>query len=158
MIEEGFNLDVWIGELEDSALISKHLFDVELNLYASPDYFSVSPHCLKQPEDLINYACLHMNTNEEVLQWQLVAGEEKQAVETKPSFSSNDFSTLRQLAVDGLGIVLLPDYLCQQQRNDRTLVRGLDEWVGRRVNVNAVYPNRKSMTPKLRAMLNYLSE
>jgi len=158
LIEEGFDLAIRVGDLEDSALISKHLFDVELHLYASPDYLAASPHCLKQPEDLLNHACLHMNANEEVLQWQLVAGEEKQAIETRPSFSSNDFSTLRQLAVDGLGIVLLPDYLCPQQRNDKTLVRVLDEWGGRRVNVNAVYPNRKSMTPKLRAMLNYLSE
>jgi DNA-binding transcriptional LysR family regulator len=46
---------------------------------------------------------------------QLIAGEEKQAVETKPGFSSNYVSTLRQLAVGDMGIALLPDYLCQQQ-------------------------------------------
>lgn len=156
LIEEGFDLAIRVGELEDSSLISKRLFDVELHLYASPDYLIKSPHVLKQPKDLISHSCLHMNANEDVLQWQLVAGEKKQAVETKPALCSNDFSTLRQLAVDHLGIALLPDYLCYQQVKDSSLVRVLDTWVGRKVGVNAVYPNRKSMTPKLRAMLDFL--
>ena len=157
LIEEGFDLAIRVGELEDSALISKRLFDVELHLYASPRYLENSLHVLKQPEDLLQHSCLYMNANEEQLKWQLVANDEKQVVETKPSFSSNDFSTLRQLAIDECGIALLPDYLCQQQIKDKTLVRVLDTWVGRKVNVNAVYPNRKSMTPKLRAMLDFLA-
>jgi len=157
LIEEGFDLAIRVGELEDSALISKRLFDVELHLYASPNYLANSSHALKQPADLLQHSCLHMNANEEQLKWQLVDGEKKQAIETRPSFSSNDFSTLRQLAIDECGIALLPDYLCQQQIKDKTLVRVLDTWVGRRVNVNAVYPNRKSMTPKLRAMLDFLA-
>lgn len=157
LIEEGFDLAIRVGELEDSALIAKRLFDVELHLYASPGYLAASPHILKQPEDLLNYSCLHMNANEEALKWQLVAGEEKQWVEVEPSFSSNDFSTLRQLTIDGFGIALLPDYLCQQQVKGKSLVRVLDTWVGRRVSVNAVYPHRKSMTPKLKAMLDYLA-
>ncbi len=158
LIEEGFDLAIRVGELEDSALISKRLFDVELHLYASPNYLAASPHALKQPEDLLNHSCLHMNANDEQLKWQLVDGEKRQGIETKPSFSSNDFSTLRQLAIDDYGIALLPDYLCQQEVKDKTLVRVLDTWVGRKVNVNAVYPNRKSMTPKLRAMLDFLAD
>jgi DNA-binding transcriptional LysR family regulator len=158
LIEEGFDLAIRVGELEDSALISKRLFDVELHLYASPKYLAASSHILKQPEDLLHHACLYMNANDEILQWQLAAGNKKQAIEIKPSFSSNDFTTLRQLTVDDYGIALLPDYLCQQQVKDKSLVRVLDDWVGRRVKVNAVYPNRKSMTPKLRAMLDYLAE
>ena len=113
LIEEGFDLAIRVGELEDSALISKRLFDVELYLYASPDYLAASPYALKQPEDLLQHFCLHMNANEEQLKWQLVDGEKKQMVKTKPSVRSNDFSTLRQLAIDDCGIALLPDYLCQ---------------------------------------------
>lgn len=156
LIEEGFDLAIRVGELEDSALISKRLFALELHLYTSPSYLAASPHALKQPEDLLNHSCLHMNANEEVLKWQLMAGDERQAIETKASFSSNDFFTLRQLAVDDFGIALLPDYLCLQQVRGKSLVRVLGAWVGRRIDVTAVYPNRKSMTPKLRAMLDFL--
>jgi len=113
LIEEGFDLVIRVGELEDSALISKRLFEVELHLYASPNYLVNSSHMLNQPADLLQHSCLHMNANEEQLKWQLVDGEEKQMVKTKPSFRSNDFSTLRQLAIDDCGIALLPDYLCQ---------------------------------------------
>ena len=81
---------------------------------------------LNQPADLLQHSCLHMNANEEQLKWQLVDGEKKQMVKTKPSFRSNDFSTLRQLTIDDCGIALLPDYLCQQQIKDKTLVRVLD--------------------------------
>ncbi len=156
LIEEGFDLAIRVGELEDSTLISKHLFDVELHLYASPNYLAASPSSIKKPEDLLQHACLHMNANEELLRWQLSSAEQEELITTQASFSTNDFSTLRQLAVDELGIALLPDYLCQQQLKENSLVRVLDGWVGRVVSVNAVYPNRKSMTPKLRAMLDYL--
>ena len=60
------------------------------------------------------------------------------------------------MAVAGSGVALLPEYLCKQAENDKRLVRVLDCWVGRSVSLYAIYPSKRGVTPKVRAMLDYL--
>jgi LysR family transcriptional regulator AphB len=157
LIEEGYDLAIRVGELEDSTLISKRLFDVELHLYASPEYLNNSSSPLLIPSDLVTHSCMLMNAGSEKARWDLNMGNEVQQINLVSSLTCNDFSSLRQLTCDGLGIALLPDYLCIEELKQGKLIRVLEAWAGRRVTVNALYPNRKSMTPKLRAMLDFLN-
>lgn len=156
LIEEGYDLAIRVGELEDSTLISKRLFDVELHLYASPNYLNNHSSPLLTPSDLTTHACMVMNAGSEKSRWELNTDNETQQVSLAPVVTCNDFSSLRQFTCDGLGIALLPDYLCIEELKQGKLIRVLDTWAGKRVTVNALYPNRKSMTPKLRAMLDFL--
>ena len=60
------------------------------------------------------------------------------------------------MAVNGAGITLLPDYLCRSDLNGGRLVRVLETWTGRRLNIYGIYPSRNGITLKVRALLDFL--
>lgn len=158
LVEEGFDLAIRVGELEDSSLISKPLFELKLHLYASPDYLAGTQQGITALADLTSHHCLYMNASNDKARWFLQSQDEKRELDFQPIISCNDFSSLFQLTCDGLGVALLPDYLCTEALQQGRLIKVLPQWQGKSVAVNAIYPSRKSMTPKLRAMLDFLSQ
>ncbi len=160
LIEEGFDLAIRVGPSPDSNLISKRLCSVNLHLYASPQYLTKSQakKTLKIPQDLAQHNCLFMSAAAPKQRWQLTVDNQKKYVDINAAFISDDFNVLHQMAVDHMGIALLPDYLCANQLKEKNLVRVLDGCVGNSIDIYAVYASRKGVTPKLRVLLDYLAD
>lgn len=161
LIEEGYDVALRVGELQDSNLVAKKLCSRELHLYASPDYLqsmNLSGNKLKSPEQLSALSCLMMQGLGKKNQWKLINGKEEHQVTIKPEFYSDDFSVLRQLAQDGAGVTVLPDYICQEAINQGLLLRILPQWLYKDVEIYALYPSHKGSTPKLRALIEYLTQ
>ncbi len=160
LIEEGFDLAIRVGPSPDSNLISKRLCSVNLHLYASPQYLrqSSAKKTLKTPADLAQHNCLFMSASEPKPRWQLTIDNQKKYIDINPHFISDDFNVLLQMAVDNLGIALLPDYICRDKLKEKKLVRVLDVCGGNSLDVYAVHTSRKGVTPKLRVLLDYLAD
>lgn len=158
IIEEGFDLAIRVGPSPDSSLISRKLCSVDLHLYASQQYLTgnIANAPLKQAEDLKQHNCLFMSDSSHKQRWQLFEDGKQHHVEFEASFISDDFSVIYQQVLNGLGIALLPDYMCEQALKDNKVQRVLDNLVGRSVDIYAVYASRKGVTPKLRVFLDYL--
>ena len=157
IIEEGFDIVIRVGESPDSNMISKKLNSVAMHLYASKHYLAAInsfDNDIKCIEDLAQHPCLHMDAVEPRARWQLFDGEREQYVNIQPDITANDFYTLASLAEHGLGIALLPDYLAE---GNGTLAKVLPHCVGRHVNLYAIYPSRKGVTPKLRVFIDFLT-
>jgi len=158
LIEEGFDVVIRVGESPDSSLISKFLCSQELRFYCAPSYLKEAPAVLLKPDDLLDHQCLFMNAMNERARWQFIAAERTTSVEFTPAFSCDDFYVLQQLAIDGLGITLLPQYMVKNDLQSGRLVRVLEDWVGARVDLHTLVPSRRGMTPKIRAFLDYLGQ
>ncbi|MCJ8312467.1 MAG: LysR family transcriptional regulator [Saccharospirillaceae bacterium] len=160
LIEEGFDLAIRVGPSPDSNLISKRLCSVNLHLYASNEYLTKyqAKKTLKIPADLSQHNCLFMSASAQKQRWQLTVDKQKRYVDINATFISDDFNVLLQMAVDHMGIALLPDYLCEKQLKEKKLVRVLNECVANSLDIYAVYASRKGVTPKLRVLLDYLGD
>jgi LysR family transcriptional regulator AphB len=159
IINEGFDLVVRVGESSDSNLISKKLLTVGMHLYASTGYLTrelALGNSLQKLEDLVNHQCLYMTAIDGKPRWQLFDNEQSQFIDIVPSVMINDFTLLRNLAMQDGGITLLPGYFVENKST--SLVPVLPQYVGRNVNIYAVYASRKGMTPKLRAFIDFLTE
>lgn len=156
LIEEGFDAAIRVGTLEDSSLIAKRLCKRELFLFASPDYLATSNIPLAEPSDLKQHDCLFMSATNPKPQWHLKSGKESQTIIIAPTIRCDNFTVLRQLAIDGAGITKLPSYICEKAVKDGKLVRVLDQWISESVDIYALYPSHKGATPKLRVFLDYL--
>jgi len=154
VIDEGFDLVVRIGALQDSSLVTRSLGHCGLSLYASPTYLEArgTP---QTPEDLDHHDCLVMDDNHTNSQWSLSRGSATRKISLSPRASVNDFNTLRRMAADGAGITLLPRYLHAGDYKKR-LVRVLDDWVVPSVEFHAVFPSHRGATPKVRAFIDFL--
>ncbi len=154
VIDEGFDLVIRIGPLQDSSLVARRLGQYWLLLYASAEYLNARGTPQK-PEDLQHHDCLVMSDMRGSNEWTLSTGDITEQVVITPRASVNDFDTLRRMVADGGGIAILPSYMHFGDYHNR-VVRVLDDWAGRLIELHAIFPSHRGATPKVRAFLDFL--
>ncbi|MBT4741224.1 MAG: LysR family transcriptional regulator [Rhodospirillaceae bacterium] len=159
LIREGYDAVIRIGTLDDSSLISKPLGEDYAILVASQIYLKENG-IPKTLSDLKSHRLLVMGDAPILDQWVLVGPDEQQeSVAVRPYATLNDLTMIRQVAIDGGGIALLPRYLCTDAvMQSDGLRQVLGDWRSLPFGFYALYPSRRSMTLKLRALLDFLAD
>lgn len=157
LFEDNFDVVIRVGKLADSNLIAKSLCTKSLHWYCSAQYIRTHKMPKDDLSDIDNHRCLHMNAMIEKASWTFRKKNETQQVTFKPTFSSDDFLVLRQLAIDGTGIAMLPNYMCDKFVESGVLTTAFNEWKGPTVELHTVVASRRGVTPKTRAFIDYLS-
>lgn len=158
LVEEGYDLAIRITRLQDSSLVSRLLATTRIVLCAAPDYLARrgTPQNLADlaAHDVIGY---HYWQGGNV--WRFVGpdGAEKEVL-TRPRLRANNGDTCRAVALAGGGIVLQPTFLVGDDLASGRLQRVLPDYVGPAVGVHALYPSRKHLSVKLRALLDHLAD
>lgn len=155
LIEEGFDLIIRIGTLEDSRLVAKHLGQVSRKIYASLDYLK-RRGTITSIEQLDRYDFLLMSRIQNDGRITLESGRQQQAFRVTPKMLVDDFLILKQMAIEGVGIAIIPDYMCHQEIKDGTLVPVFEEWGMPDIDVYALYPKHRLNIPKVGAFLEYI--
>lgn len=153
MVEQGFDLAIRLGKLADSTLMAKKLGSRTNYLCASPQYLEQygMPHSLSELND---HSCL-LGTLD---YWRFkVAGKEK-TIKVKGSLRYNNGTGLTDAALKGLGIVQLPDYYVKDFIAQGKLLPLLSQFQEADEGIWAVYPHNRQLSPKIRALVDYLSE
>lgn len=153
------NFDVVIqnGPVQDSSMFIRHLGDARMGLYASPEYLerSGSP---TTPEQLHQHSCVTLTEFGEGAIWRLTNGSEARQIRLDPHVSASNATLHQVLAVGGTGIVCIPRAIASPDVTAGRLLRVLPGWEPEPVPVNALYPARLDLSPKVRAFLQYLAE
>ena len=155
LIEEGFDLAFRIGENQDAGFIAQAIATFWLKLYASPEYLSNagSPN---GPADLMAHRCLVVSNEMRANGWTLTQNDDVCEIKV-PSFAVvNDFLTLKNLAVAGGGIAMLPTYAARTECASGRLVEILPEWNASNAKLSALYPSRRGATVKQRAFIEHV--
>jgi DNA-binding transcriptional LysR family regulator len=142
--------------LPDSSIIQRHLSTFSWCLYASPSYFK-NTSVPQTPKDLNMPQGLKVGWQSSLEKWNLTNTNGK-IVELpfSPTFCSDDMSTLKKAAVEGLGIVSLPAYTCRAEVNIGTLIRVLPQWTSGRAQLSLLTPSRTAQSPAAKALAKYL--
>lgn len=158
VIEEGFDLAIRVGRLEDSTLVARKLGPIVVNLYASPHYLTAhgSP---TTPDELAQHECLILGGGSPHDEWRLEGPENEQvSVSVQGRLVVNDMMFLRDATAAGMGIALLPSFLCSEQIQAGTLQQILPGWRPPENAIYAVYPSRRYLSAKVRVFLEFLIE
>lgn len=151
-----FDVEIRIGQLNDSMLIATKLGSVTRKLFASPTYLARhgKPNTVDQ---LVDHQLLIMNPLNNDLKLNLVSAEgENFTLNCKPRLLVDDFAILKQSIVDGLGIAVLPSYMSKEEVAAGQLVHILPDWGMETVDVYALYPRHRAKIPKVRAFLDFV--
>jgi len=157
IVEEGFDLAVRVGESPDSTLLSKKLVTVKLALFSSPAYIEQHSE-ITSPDQLSDHQCLLMNSVNDKAIWQLNSQNEQCRVSFTPRIRADDFNVLKTMVINHCGIGLFPEYLCTDELKQGLIQRVLPHWTGRTIDIYAIYPSRKGVTPKIRVLLDFLAD
>ena len=157
LVEEGYDIAIRIAALPDSTLISKRLANTRIVLCASPRYLKVSG-VPRHPSELAKHAVIayrYWSTGDE---WQFDGPKGRVSVSTKPIMHSNSGDTCRTMALEHHGIILQPTFLIGTDLADGTLVELMPEYHALELGIYAIYPTRKHVSPKVRALIEFLIE
>ncbi|MGE3609498.1 MAG: LysR family transcriptional regulator [Bacteriovoracaceae bacterium] len=151
LISEGIDIGIRVGTLKDSSLIAKKLGNIYFAPFAAAKYlkqysFNQTPKELEKHQ-ILNFSSINQN------EWTLVSQKEKQIVKINPIFSINDLNLIKSLTISGLGISLLPTFICMPEVKSGKLIRILDKWKTEPRPVHFVYPSQKFVSPKTKAFI-----
>lgn len=157
LIEEGYDLAIRIATLPASTLISKRLGGTRMALCASPSYLKA--HGMpRHPDDLARHTVIaysYWSTGDE---WTFDGPEGSVSVRVNPCMHTNSGDTCRAMALAHQGVILQPTFLVGDDLADGTLVELMPEFRSIELGIYAIYPTRKHVAPKVRALIAFLAQ
>jgi DNA-binding transcriptional LysR family regulator len=155
LVEERFDLALRAGATPDSTLTGRKVGVVRRCVLGAPSLLK-RIGALKHPSELERQDCLVFAPDGTT--WTLLSGSKQAEVSVRPRFVANDYELLRAVARTGLGLALLPEYLCLEDVASGVLARALDAWSAREVPIQALYPSLRHLSPKVIALLDLLRD
>lgn len=152
LIEHGFDLAIRLGKLSDSTMMAKKLGSRAVYVCASPAYLATYgvPHSLSE---LNQHSCL-LGTLD---YWHFKLADKEKHIRVTGKLRYNSGFGLVDAALKGLGIVQLPGYYVNEHLESGALVSLLDNHREADEGIWAVYPKNRHLSPKVRALVDYLA-
>jgi len=130
---------------------------VERVLCAAPNYLEI--HGIPvHPNELRHHSCLHYGQLAVENQWTLVGADGEHTVSVKGLLCSNNGEVLRDAAVRGLGITLLPRFLVGKELQQKTLQIVLPDYQASQLSISVIYPVNRHLSTKVRLLVGFLQE
>jgi len=160
VIGEGFDLAIRVrSKLDtDANLVVRSFGQGRTLLVASPSLLDSQGRPTK-PDELVQLPALSMREHEGAQVWELIGADGKQVnVEMQARLITGDFALLLEAARRGMGIALLPEFVCSSAIARGELEVVLPEWNVPQGIMHFVYPSRRGMLPGVRALVDFLAE
>jgi len=157
LVEQGVDLAIRITDLKDSSLKARRICPVRLKLCASPDYLKAhgTP---RNPDDLKHHNILSYDIGGGTA-LKLDDGQGNvQLVQISSRMVANNGDFLRDMALAGHGIVLLPTFIAWKSLADGGLVSVLESHAPPTLSVWAVYPQTRYLSQRARLFIDFLTE
>jgi DNA-binding transcriptional LysR family regulator len=157
LVERRFDLAIRLGDLPDSSLVARKLYALTTVVCASPVHLE-KHGAPRTPADLAAHNCLVYNYATPQNIWTFVdqSGEEER-VRVSGRFQATSGDALLGLALKGDGILLVPDYIVEDDLKTGRLVRLLPDYVTHQIPVYAVYPHGRYLSAKTRTFIDFLA-
>jgi DNA-binding transcriptional LysR family regulator len=162
MVEEGIDVAIRIGRLADTSFMARRIGEDKRVICASPDYLA-RRGVPRRPEDLLRHECILSRERAYLNRWAFridgQGGGEIRELEVAGRLAVDEGDTQMQLALQGIGIVRLTRLTVAQAVRSGRLVSLLPEFsADQPLPINAVYPHRRHLAPKVPAFVDFLIE
>ena len=158
LVEEGFDVGIVIArQMRSASIVTRRLTTGCLTVCATPGY--LEKHGVPtRPEDLSEHPSLSL-PSEYFGDERVFTGPEGE-VRVRPTnvIVANNTEMLRQFALLGMGIAILPSYLIGNDTTRGKLVRLLSDYQLPQVEINVAYPSRRHLPAKVRTFIDHLVE
>lgn len=158
MIQAGFDVSIFIGELEDSSLIARKIGDCPMVLLASPEY-------LKEHGEPKTVAELRGHKHIEYTKRLPQRGEwtyrcpnnRGGKLKINEVFATSNGQAICFAAEKGIGIACLPLYVCQPAIDDGSIIPIMEEYkFNGELGIYAIFPHRRNLSRKVRLFLDWI--
>ncbi len=157
LIDNGIDLAIRIGQLEDSTLICRKLRACFYHVVASPDY--IKKHGSPQkPMDLKAHNCLIYGKSDEASLWSFrTENNETTTLKAKGNLSTDDGLLIVDAVRAGMGVAFGPNFLFNKHIESGALSLLLPTYV-QPTGVFVIYPANRNLPQRVRVLIDFLKE
>lgn len=156
LLEEGFEAAIRVGPVPDSALIARPLAPYRLMICASPAYLA-RRGTPARPDELSQHECLAFSPTA-AAHWRLEDQEHICRVPVSGRLQVNQGQALRVAALHGMGIVLQPAILLEDDVRAGRLVQLFPHHELATRPMSILYLPDRYRSPKLRSFVDFVVE
>jgi DNA-binding transcriptional LysR family regulator len=157
-IKDGFDVVFGTGPLQDSTLIARKVFSLELFLCASPDFVGGLAEPITAPTQLNSLPFIDFGFGGSR---KLTVFKNKRRHELAPQVRAraNNFQVCKQYILQGLGVGAMPtQIICTTELRDGSIVPVLSEWAPEPLDVHMIYPFELSFSTLISAFYDTACE
>lgn len=158
LVEEGFDVAIRITRLENSSLIARKLAPFTTRICAAPEVLE-KYGVPRRPQDLADAPCVIDTNGRWLTNWPF-SNEDGDTVTVSVSgpIEVNSPMAARTAALSGLGFAVLPDFIADPAIASGELVQVLQDNSPQGSGIYIVYPHRRYLPAKVRAMVTFLAQ
>lgn len=128
LVERGFDLAIRVGRLPDSSLRAQLLGKIPVVLVASPRYLA-KHGAPRRPEQIANHPCITLGAAPGVHEWSFhKRGARPKRIAVEGAVHTNSATLAAQLAMSGLGLLRVVEWMIRRELERGDLVLVMPEW------------------------------
>lgn len=155
LVGEGLDLALRISALNDSSLVCAHLTDLPRLFCASPAYLA-RKGVPESPAELAGHSCLRYALLSARDEWGFTEGKELPEM-TTPLITDNG-DVLREAAIQGMGIAMLPWFIVEDALHAGTLVPVMQDHAPPALPLSVIRPTRHYTPVRVTTFMAWLRE
>lgn len=156
LVEDGFDMNIRVGWLDDSSMMSRKLGDGQRVLVAGTGYAANRP-TPQHPRDLEDWDWIRYANRADTTPFTGPNGEEE-SVTGNAQIEVDSVDAVYYLALQDAGVTILPSFLAERGEKAGQLVRLLPDWKLRPVGIYAVWPDKSRRESLTLLFVRYLAE
>jgi LysR family transcriptional regulator for bpeEF and oprC len=157
LVEEGIDVSVRFGQLQDSSLIARRLTQTQFRVIGAPSYFAQHGRP-KTPDDLAAHNCLALTLRDTRLarDWRFARDDVETVVAPKGTMSFSDGAALCEAACAGYGLAQIHGYYIDNALAAGHLEPVLEKFKPKADPIWLVYPQTRHLSAKVRAFIDFM--
>ncbi|MFS4438143.1 LysR family transcriptional regulator [Paracoccaceae bacterium GXU_MW_L88] len=155
LLREGFDVGIRIGDMVDTSLMQRKLCEVRSLPVASPGYLEKHGRP-KDLADLVNHEVISYTHVSHAQVWRFGNGSSSVSPKVGGRLHINNGEAIRDLAMAGMGLAMLPEFIVADAARTGALVPVLEDYETREFAISAVWPPISPMPAKLRKFVDHL--
>jgi DNA-binding transcriptional LysR family regulator len=157
LVEEGLDLEVRLGTIEDSALIARRIGSTTAFLVASPHYLQ-GKSLPNHPRDLQKHDCIVYHRWDDDDVWWFSSPQGNLSVSVSGRFRANNATAVHHAAIEGRGIAIISHLLALEDIQKGRLQALMPKFPPSRFPLSVVYPSRRNLPLRTRVVIEFLTE
>lgn len=156
LIEEKFDLGMFVGELPESSLVARTIAETDLMLCASPDFIELNgmPSSL---EELQSMAFVKIGEGMQVESFDMIhVSGEISTIKLEPHIVTNHIAAAMNSIIQGAGVGVLPMFMASEYLLTGRMIPIMNDWSFRPQSLSVVYPSRQYLSLKVRCFIDFL--
>jgi len=156
-VQDGFDVTLRIAELESSSLVARRIMPVERVICAAPAYLA-RHGAPESPDDLRRHTSLTYGFLLTGNQWKLTGADGDHWIQPAWTLCVNNAEVLRDVAIRGQGIALIPRFIAADALQSGALTALLPDYAAPSLALYAIYPPTRHLSVKVRLFIDFLVE